>query len=184
MNTCIFCGAILEADSKIVKFPETFTAYQFLQAGSGACSRCAEMFVDPKFRRNSWIIKGREFTVLEDPLGTLLNLPEPPFILYLTKGKRKHGWIRAVQNPVLSRDRFILVVDEDKVVFERDVFAGLNGFADQLLDRGVPKSVLLGGMPAASAVRKFSLSRGECGRLRELHHNSLWRICIGFKRRM
>ena len=178
---CVFCGE-LNAD-KIVKFPETFTAYQFLQAGDKACPRCAEMFTDPKYRRNSWIMKDGAFTVLDNPLETLLNLPEPPFTLYLTKTKRKHGWVRAVQNPVLNRNKFILTIDEEKTMFSRDVFAELNGFADSMFEKGIPKSILLGGMPSASAIEKFGLSCTEYRKLRELHHDNLWRVLVEFKRR-
>jgi len=50
---CVFCGNE-NAETPII-FPSTFTAHQFLQAGNKACSRCAEMFTDPKYRRGSRI---------------------------------------------------------------------------------------------------------------------------------
>jgi len=178
-STCIFCGA--EASVNVV-FPKTFTAYQFLQAGSKACLRCAEMFVDPKCRRNSWILRNGNLETVNDPLIFLVNLPDPPFCLYLTKKKRKHGWILAVQNPVLNRDRFILIVDEEKILFEREKFVEFEAFAHSLRKKGVPKKVLLGGMPLPSVKRKYDLSWEECSKLRGLQRNSLWRVVVEFEK--
>jgi CRISPR type IV-associated protein Csf1 len=64
-------------------------------------------------------MQGTEWRKIDDVLGFLTAMPEPPFVLYLTLQKRKHGWIIAVQNPVLCKDKFVLVVDEDKILFER-----------------------------------------------------------------
>ncbi len=178
---CVFCGNE-NAEVPIV-FPSTFTAYQFLQAGNKACSRCAEMFADPKYRRNSWIIRNGKFEPIENVPDFLLNLPSSPFFLYLTKAKRKHGWIRAVQNPVLSTKRFILIVDEDKIMFDEKVYADLYAFARNLYARRVPKSVMLGGMPQPSMHLKYGLGWSESFRLRELQHDPLWRVVVEFKRR-
>ena len=68
MSPCVFCGA--EAVVPVV-FPETFTAYQLLQAGDKACPRCAEMFKNPKFRRNCWFTTGNLWCKLDDPLEFL-----------------------------------------------------------------------------------------------------------------
>ena len=180
---CIFCGVQVFKDGEYVSFPETFTAYQFLQAGDKACGRCAGMFRDPKFRRNCWLVKVSVFTVLLSPLSALFELPEPPFLLYFTRQKRKHGWILAVQNPVLSLDKFILVVDEDKILFEHKKFEEFLAFSRDLLNRGVPKGVLLGGMPNPSSLRKYGLSWPEAVRLRDLQREPLWRVCVDFERR-
>jgi hypothetical protein len=180
-SSCVFCGSGDAVES--VVFPLTFTAYQLLQAGDKACGRCAEMFCDPKYRRNSWVLKNGKLEVIVDALEFLLSLPEPPFILYFTRSKRKHGWIRAVQNPVLSTVRFILVVDEDKILFDAEVFMELYVFAKRLFDRHIPKAVLVGGMPVPSVHRKYGLSWEESFRLRDLKSNMLWRFVVEFKRR-
>jgi hypothetical protein len=141
------------------------------------------MFKDAKFRRNCWIMARGAFTVLDDPLGALENLPEPPFLLYFTRQKRKHGWILAVQNPVLSKDRFILVVDEEKILFDRPKFEELRDLAKQMLERGVPRRALLGGMPWPSVIRKYGLTWPECLWLQRLQKEGLWRICVEFEKR-
>lgn len=176
--TCIFCGRDIETVP--IKLPKTFTAYQLLQAGSGGCVQCVEMLRDPKFRRNCWVLKDGVFTVLEDPLAALLRPPEPPFVMYLTKRKRKHGWIVAVQNPALSRARFFVGFEERKVLVEPRKLRCMVDFAAGLRGRGVPKKVLLNGFPLASVVRKYGLTRGETAKLARLQYNWLWRVCVAF----
>lgn len=178
--SCVFCGSTSSLEK--VVFPQTFTAYQLLQAGDQACKQCHAMFTDPKYRRNCWVTRKGNLEFIRDPLDFLLNLPEPPFLLYLTKGKRKHGWIRTVQNPVLSINRFVLSVDENTIYFDSKVYGELLGFCNGLFDRGVPKKVLLGGMPQPSIMRKYGLSWAEYYRLRELKGNQLWRVIVEFKR--
>jgi len=180
-SACVFCGS--RHPQKTIIFPQTFTAYQFVQAGNKACSRCAEMFTDPKYRRNSWIIRNGKFEAIENVPDFLLNLPSPPFLLYLTKAKRKHGWIRAVQNPVLSTKRFILIVDEDKIMFDDKTYADLYVFAKNLYARRIPKTIMLSGMPQPSTHRKYGLTWKESFRIRELQHNPLWRVIVEFFKR-
>jgi CRISPR type IV-associated protein Csf1 len=183
LQNCIFCGTSLTEEAKTITFPQTFTAYQLIQAGDKACPQCATMFTDPKYRRNSWIFREGKFEAVKDPTAFLLNLPEPPFLLYLTKTKRKHGWIRAAQNPTLSTKRFILVVDEEKIMFDTQVYAELYAFCRNLFARRIPKAVMLGGMPKPSDHRKYGLNWKESFKLRELQYNPLWRVVVEFRRR-
>jgi hypothetical protein len=178
---CVFCGSA-EVSEQLV-FPETFTAYQLLQAGDKACSRCYAMLKDAKFRRNCWYMKGEEWVTISNPLQFLEELPEPPFVLYLTKAKRKHGWIGAVQNPVLNSNRFILCVDEDRVMFDRKKFEVYLQFLESLWIREVPKGIMLGGYPPAGIIRKYQLSRVECQQLQQLQSDRLWRFVVAFKKR-
>ena len=177
--SCIFCGS-QDATEKIV-FKDTFTAYQLLQAGDRACGRCASMLGDAKYRRNCWFMKGTEWRKIDDVLGFLANMPEPPFVLYLTLQKRKHGWILAVQNPVLSVNRFVLVVDESKIFFDRQRFTEHLTFLESLWLRKVPKGVMSGGYPSAGLIRKFGFSRLECQRLERLQSDRLWLFAVAFK---
>ena len=188
MGCCVFCGA--SNPTVHVRFKDTFTAYQYVQAGDWACRRCSVMLEDAKFRRNCWVMFGNEekgwtkWHKIEDVLSFLKELPQPPFVIYLTLQKRKHGWILAVQNPVLNRNRFILVVDEEKIFFERTRFLELTAFSQTLFSHGVPKAVLLGGYPSASAIRRFKLSFDECSRLRSLQRDRLWYLVIKFGKRI
>lgn len=181
MSNCIFCGSSDAAEQ--VKFPDTFTAYQMLQAGSHSCKRCHTMFTTGIYRRKCFIIKNGEFTEITDVLDFLQNMPQPPYTLYVTKQKRKHGWINAVQNPVLNTNRFILCVDEEKLFFNRAEFNELTLFLESLWPKKMPKSVLKGGYPPAGLIRKYQLTRMECQRLDELKANRLWRFIVDFKRR-
>ncbi len=187
MSNCIFCGAT-EATEQ-VKFPDTFTAYQLLQAGDKACKRCNTIFTywknhhDKRYITRNYYIKNDEYHEIIDALKFLEEMPTPPYILYVTKQKRKHGWINAVQNPVLNTNRFILCVDEEKLFFNRAEFNELTLFLESLWPKKMPKSVLKGGYPPAGLIRKYQLTRMECQRLDELKANRLWRFIVDFKRR-
>jgi hypothetical protein len=184
MSNCIFCGAT-EATEQ-VKFPDTFTAYQMLQAGDKACKRCFEMFKNPKFRRNNWFLANIDgidiVTTFTDALSFLQDMPKPPYMLYVTKQKRKHGWINAVQNPVLNTERFILCVDEEKIFFNRPKFNELIAFLNQLWGRGINKCTMLGGYPSVGIIRKFGLTREECQQLETLQGDRLWQFVVAFKK--
>jgi len=184
MICCVFCGCELSEDAEKAKLLKTFTAYQLLQAGDRACKRCAGMLSDPKFRRRCFVLKDEEFVVLGDPLA-FLDHPDvmPPFVLYLTRQYRKHGWILSVQNPVLSLDKFILVVDEDRLFFEQKKYEEFRRFSEVLFERKIPKKAMLGGYPWASVIRKYGLSHEESLRLRDLQRDKLWRLCVEFRKK-
>lgn len=175
--SCVFCGAV--ASEKIV-FPETFTAYQLLQAGDRACSRCALMLRDAKFRRNCWYMKGKTWIKIDDVWAFLSNMPLLPFVLYLTLQKRKHGWILAVQNPVFNSNFFTLIVDEIKVPFERQRFNQFCVDVTAFWGRDVPKSVLLGGEPSVSTTIHFHFSKSEVEVLKMRQFDRLWWLCVKF----
>lgn len=175
--TCVFCGSSAQTTS--IRFPKTFTAYQFLQAGSGACNRCLEMLKDPKYRRNSWIItQNGEFKVLENPIEALLNPPEPPFYMYLTRMKRKHGWILAVNYPVLSKDKFFVTVDEERIFIDRQKLEKYWCLYRYFRDKGLRKKDFLSLNPAS--IRKFNLMRKEIQTLKTLSDDRLWRLVVDF----
>lgn len=181
MSNCVFCGSSDATEQ--VKFPDTFTAYQMLQAGSHACKRCHTMFTTGIYRRKCFIIKNGEFTEITDVLAFLQDMPEPPFTLYVTKQKRKHGWINSVQNPVLNLERFILCVDEEKIFFNRPEFNELISFLESLWPKKLPKVILKGGYPPAGLIRKYMLTRLECQKLESLKSNRMWHFIVDFKRR-
>ena len=142
--SCVFFGA---PGVVPVVFPETFTAYQLLQAGDRACLRCHTMLTNGQYRRKCFCIKNGVFTEIKDALAFLVAMPPPPYVLYLTKQKCKHGWIGAVQNPVLNVNRFILCVDEDRIMFDRAKFSEHLQFLETLWALELPKGVMLGGYP-------------------------------------
>jgi len=119
---CIFCGERFE-EGYPPRLLGNFTAQQWLQAGDGICPRCHGFLKTPEARRTSWLIRGPEMRVdllepLERPLETLLNPPETPFRLYLTRQRRKHGWIRLLRCPALSRRRFPVAFEEELIIVE------------------------------------------------------------------
>jgi len=181
LDNCVFCGQRGEA-LRPITFSNSFTAYQFLQAGSGACPQCFKLFQNPKTRKTSWILHGEdgEIRELEHPLETLLNPPNPPFFIYLTKQKRKHGWIRVINYPALNRDKFIIAYEENRVLIDRQRLAKLVEFARRLRSRNIPVNILLSGNPSASQVRRFKLTREEIDELKTMRGDFQWEIAEKF----
>ena len=141
------------------------------------------MFTTGLYRRKCYFIKDGVFAEIVDALAFLGEMPAPPYVLYLTKAKRKHGWIGAVQNPVLNVNRFILCVDEDRIMFDRAKFAEYLQFLEVLWALELPKGVMLGGYPPAGIIRKYKLTREECQRLQLVQGDRLWRFAVAFKQR-
>lgn len=184
--SCVFCGA--SANIPVV-FKDTFTAYQLLQAGDKACSRCAEMLRDAKFRRNCWYMQGEEWHKIENSmvlefLEVTLPTLELPVIMYFTKQWKKHGWIIAVNNPVLCHSRFNIIVDEDKIQnVERKKFTEYLDLLGSFRSRGVPRFILTHGCPSPSSTLKYQITREECQRLAELEGDTMWNFIVAFKKR-
>ena len=155
MGRCVFCSESVDNGYPLKVIPRTFTAWQWLQAGSCICERCYNFLKTPAVRRNSWIIRGNEMTVdriefLEKPLQTLLNPPDPPFRLYLTKQRRKHGWIRLIHNPALNRSFFLIAFEEDLIRIDLHTATKMHKHALLLLEKGLSKKDLLHGVSAST----------------------------------
>lgn len=185
METCVFCGReVSNVDSVTPNIRDTFTAYHILSHGEHACRRCNTMYEDSKYRRSNWWVKygGYHRLETEERLSFLDRPPSPPFLLYFTRNYRKHGWILSVQNPVLDTDNFYLVIDQDKVWFEREKYEELRSFSKELLDQGIPKKWVKGGCPPPSVLRKYKLKIETVRRLKKLKGNRLWEVCVDFYR--
>jgi hypothetical protein len=140
---CIFCQESVEQGYP-PELPGNFMSQQWLQAGNCICNRCYEFLKEPRTRKTCWLIKGPEMQIdllepIEKPLETLLNPPDPPFRLYLTKAKRKHGWIRLIKNPAMSRGRFPVSFEESLIWVNLEEAKRMHVEAVNLRERGVRK---------------------------------------------
>jgi len=183
MGSCIFCGKFFK-NGHPNKLPENFMSHQFLQAGNGICSRCYAFLKSSEARRNSWIIRGPEMRVelietLENPLGTLLNPPDTPFRLYLTRKKRKHGWIRLLLNPAMSRSLFWVAYEEDLILVDTEKANKFHGLVERLREKGVKKSSLKLGIPIGE-IRRRGITFQEVTKVRQKIGNPLWEVVVSF----
>jgi len=182
---CIFCGERYE-QGYANKLPGNFMSHQWLQAGNGICERCYKFLKAPEARRNSWLIEGPEMRLellqpLNNPLLTLLEPPEPPFRLYLTKQKRKHGWIRLLKNPALNREHFPIAFEEDIIWVDRAQAQGFSETVKSLREKGITKGALVRGLTAGEA-QKIGLSPAEIREAHQNRGNPLWELVVRFER--
>ena len=84
-----------------------------------------------------------------------------------------------MQNPILSMFKFILVVDEEKILFDAGLFRLMLWECTRYRERGVLKKCLLGSLPP-SLIRKFSLYLDDVHLIQQRKNNPLWRLIVDF----
>lgn len=143
---CTLCARTV-ADGYPIKFGENFMSYQYLQGGAVICPPCRHMLTTPEYRRHSWLLTGQEFRTLKrlDVLQLLLDPPQPPFAICLTRSGKKHGWIPLMFKVSWSRDIFFVGLDESVLTVRREEFARLHSLAKSFIDAGVFKSEIISG---------------------------------------
>lgn len=182
---CIFCADRVEGGYP-AELPGNFMSQQWLQAGDGICVRCHGFLKSAEVRRNSWIIRGFEMALdhlepLKRPLETILDPPEPPFRLYLTRMKRKHGWIRLLHNPALSRICFPVSYEEDLIRVNIEKVGEHYTLVSSLMDRGVTKRSLREGLTPYE-VKKRNITFQEVKEVEKNRRDPLWRLVVDFAR--
>ena len=84
------------------------------------CEFCYTFFKEPNYRKRSWIVSatGIEFycsetkKTREDFLYRILNPPEYlPFYFYLSKNKKRQGWLDSICSVNFSRENFTIATD-------------------------------------------------------------------------
>jgi len=119
--------------------------------------------------------------LLKDPLAKLLNPPKPPFWIYLTKAKRKHGWIRIIDKPALNRDRFQIAFEEQLVLVNREYLAQSVKNVRDLRQLKIPKAELLSGqLSPRSMSRLLDHAQSIMSILQHLKGDPLWEIAVKF----
>ncbi|MCS7256333.1 MAG: hypothetical protein NZ562_06880, partial [Thermomicrobium sp.] len=132
---------------------DNFTAWAAVYAGSVLCEYCRPLLRDRRFRSRSWLATpghvrfvepGEDRSWLRD---ALLDPPDPPFALYLTRNGQKHGWLSLQRYVSQSRDRFWVGTDwSDRPVYcDRLWLRQQVVLLDRLAERGVSRGQLLEG---------------------------------------
>jgi hypothetical protein len=109
---CSICGR--RPATRRLKVSEKFTAYPDLYAGLQACSLCATLIEDRRYRASHWILVGDEVRILDSKgelLKILQNVPVDSLI-YVKSSGRKHGFIRCLR--FRSSERLIALCGEDE----------------------------------------------------------------------
>jgi len=153
---CIVCGAS-EVTILDPPFSDSFTGYSELVSGDGVCEKCNVMFIDRNHTWKSWIKVGNETTFykMKEMRQWLLAPPERPFSIYLTKGRKKIGWIPLLRLENYSQDNFIIGTDFLSVVMiNRKEITIMDKLISTLREHKTSKNVLLSGEFPAIAWRK------------------------------
>jgi len=116
-GTCVLCGRETYKGHP-VRFSANFTAWSLLGAGNCICERCYTLLNDQSYRRKSWVATadGIKFLTRKDVLPTLLEPPEPPFSIYITKTGKKQGFLQLMNRVSTSRETYY-VAFEDSLIF-------------------------------------------------------------------
>lgn len=154
---CVFCGFHTDEGFE-AEFPQTFISFDRVAEGDTICPYCYHIFKHPEFRRNSWLVTQNSFRFLSDRneiLNVLLESPKEPWMLYITKSRRKHGWIQIVNILNNSREQYIVGYDEIILMIQRSDFRSLINAIRRLREAKIPKSEIFTADFSASSMRKI-----------------------------
>lgn len=187
---CMICGltgAIKPVSGTNGVFSDAFTTDDALSPGDGVCWRCEYFSSQTDYRRYHWVATASDgVRVIKERPELLDILLDPPDEPWLVKYKDEsdfltilNGWIVG-QTLNTSRERYDLLVDKRLVTIDRESFAEMVAFGQNLRDREDPpaKRVLLGEGNAADLSR-YDISFDELERIdQEYAGREDWRIAV------
>ena len=153
---CVFCGRVVQ-NGFGVEFPNTFVSFDRVYSGTVICPYCYYIFKHAEFRRNSWLVTESSFRFLDNKdevLKVLLDPPKEPWMMYITRSRRKHGWINLVEKINLSRDSYIVGFDEATIYIKKKELKELYGCVKKLVELKIPKSEIWRGSFSVRSVAK------------------------------
>jgi hypothetical protein len=141
-----------------LKVSEKFTAFPDLYAGLQACSLCATLIEDRRYRASHWVLVGDEVRLLgskEELLKVLQDVPRDSLV-YVRSSGRKHGFIKCLR--FRSSERLIALCGEDEgpQLTTRERLSELVGLAVRAYNVLKRKSSLLeAATPLSGSTRTF-----------------------------
>ena len=128
------------------KFSGTFTCADYISHGEVICPECNYLVKNSnEYRRTMFLLTEKELIKFKkkEAKEIVLNLPNEPFYIYLTKTWQKIGWIR--MNEVYNTDNqseINFLIDYDIVRTNTADLYDMMDFIKQLRDLKIPKAVL------------------------------------------
>ena len=144
-GTCCICKKHTENGFK-KKFSGNFTCADYISNGDVICPKCYYLVKNSnEYRRTMFLLTEKELIKFKkkEAKDIVLNLPNKPFYIYLTKTWQKIGWIR--MNEVYNTDNqseINFLIDYDIVRTNTADLYGMMDFIKQLRDLKIPKAVL------------------------------------------
>lgn len=182
-GTCCICGNKTNKGHK-KKFGANFTAAPEVSAGDVICEYCIHLLKNSNsLRRSMWIVTEHEFKKFKkaEAKDVVLNLPDEPFILYLTNTWQKIGWVKLGTRLNLSNKKVICTVDYDTYFVDVGVIKELFKFIEGLRELKIRKQELERGELSIFNLKKIGdikKAREISKRLKKYAQNPIWNLCV------
>ena len=161
---CCICKKHAENGFK-KKFSGNFTCADYISYGEVICPECQYLVKNSnEYRRTMFLLTEDELIKFKkkEAKEIVLNLPNKPFYIYLTKTWQKIGWIR--MNEVYNENNkgeINFLIDYDIVRVNLDTLTETMEFIKRLRDLKIPKTVLETGQLEMHHYRKLTAEFGN-----------------------
>ena len=163
-GTCCICQKHTTTGFK-KKFSGTFTCADYISHGEVICPECQYLVKNSnEYRRTMFLLTEDELIKFKkkEAKEIVLNLPNKPFYIYLTKTWQKIGWIR--MNEVYNENNkgeINFLIDYDIVRVNLDTLTEGMESIKRLRDLKIPKTVLETGQLEMHHYRKLTAEFGN-----------------------
>lgn len=175
--SCIVCGRMTNKGHEI-DYSANFTKWSLLQAGECICPNCYELTRNQDYRRSMWVAttEGITFFKKKDMLEHVLNPPDPPFGMYLTRTWQKQGFFKLINKVNYSRESYFTALDMEVFHVDLGKAKTMATLGEKLRKKKVTKEELLTGNIRASRYAELPLPLIEDAKS---HANQkLWRLIV------
>ena len=184
---CCICKKHTENGFK-KKFSGNFTCADYISHGEVICPECNYLVKNSnEYRRTMFLLTEDELIKFKkkEAKEIVLNLPNKPFYIYLTKTWQKIGWIR--MNEVYNENNkgeINFLIDYDIVRVNLDTLTETMKFIKQLRDLKIPKTVLENGQLEMHHYRKLTsefdnnVARSYIKIIKNNANNPIWDLAL------
>lgn len=184
---CCICKKHTENGFK-KKFSGTFTCADYISTGDVICPECQYLVKNSnEYRRTMFLLTEDELIKFKkkEAKDIVLNLPNKPFYIYLTKTWQKIGWIR--MNEVYNNDNnneINFLIDYDIVRVNLKTLTSTMEFIKKLRELKIPKSVLETGELEMHHYRKITseydnhVARSYIKLIKNNANNPIWDLAL------
>lgn len=170
------------------KFSGNFTCANYISHGEVICPECNYLVKNSnEYRRTMFLLTEDELIKFKkkEAKDIVLNLPNKPFYIYLTKTWQKIGWIR--MNEVYNENNkgeINFLIDYDIVRVNLDTLTETMKFIKQLRDLKIPKTVLETGQLEMHHYRKLTskfdnnVARNYIKMIKNNANNPIWDLAL------
>lgn len=184
---CCICGEHTYYGNK-KRFGGNFTCADYLQNGEVICPYCYHVFKGSNsLRRTMFYLSDDEFIKFKkkDAKDIILNLPDKPFYLYLTRTWQKTGWVRLNEAyNTTNKGNINFLMDYDIIRTDINTLKDTCETIRNLRDLKIPKKNLEEGQLELYHFKKISEKYGtrEARHVNEMikfnAHNPIWGLAV------